>query len=99
MRKFITTLLILAGITALMVIASDTADEFTCDPDAYTVTYGDTLWAIAERNCDGNIQFVTDNLVTVYGSTIHNGQVVWLPESDDCLLSLGDDGKVYDCNE
>lgn len=53
--------------------------RFSCSPDPVKVAYGDTLWAIAERECEGEISFVVDFLVGQYGTTIHAGQLVWLP--------------------
>ena len=79
----------------LIALASDRHANFTCDPEPHSVQYGDTLWAIAEAKCEGNIQYVTDNLVDVYGTNIQLGQSIWLPTSDECLLEQRG-GEVYD---
>ena len=95
------TLAVAIGAT-LIGFASYNAGRFTCEPDPHTVQYGDTLWAIAEAKCDGNIQAVTDNLVDTYGTNIQLGDAIWLPTSQDCLLEVRDlgttifDGQVWD---
>jgi hypothetical protein len=93
-----TALLVLLVIGAMFALAygSRQGEKFTCDLEPHTVTYGDTLWSIAEDKCDGNIQVVTDNLADVYGTTIHSGQNIYLPENQDCLLTLTDDGEVFE---
>jgi hypothetical protein len=53
--------------------------SFSCAEEPVKVSHGDTLWAIAERECEGEISFVVDFLVEQYGSTIHAGDLVWLP--------------------
>lgn len=83
------------GAVGVIGLASANADRFTCDPEPHTVQYGDTLWAIAEAKCDGNIQAVTDNLVDTYGTNIQVGWQVWLPTSNDCRLELRD-GEVWE---
>jgi len=80
---------------ALVGFASKNADRFTCEPDPHTVEYGDTLWAIAEAKCDGNIQSVTQNLVDTYGANIQLGDTIWLPINQDCLLE-NRDGQIWD---
>ena len=95
-----TVLLALLVITMALALAygSRQGEKFTCDLEPHTVTYGDTLWSIAERKCDGNIQVVTDNLVDVYGTTIHSGENIYLPENQDCLLTMTDNGQIFeDC--
>ena len=88
------TLAIVAGAT-LIGFASQNAGRFVCEPDPHAVQYGDTLWAIAEAKCDGNIQAVTDNLVDVYGTNIQLGDTIWLPTNQNCLLE-NRGGEVYD---
>ena len=53
--------------------------RFSCAEAPVKVSHGDTLWSIAERECEGEISFVVDFLVEQYGTTIHAGQLVWLP--------------------
>jgi hypothetical protein len=83
------------GLVGVIGLASANADRFTCDPEPHTVQYGDTLWAIAQAKCDGNIQAVTDNLVNTYGTTIQAGWQIWLPTSNDCRLELRN-GEVWE---
>lgn len=87
-------LALVAGV-ALIGFASHNASRFTCEPDPHSVQYGDTLWAIAEAKCKGNIQSVTDNLVDTYGTNIQLGDIIWLPTNQDCLLE-NRGGEVYD---
>ena len=54
-------------------------DSYVCDTKQHTVSYGESLWEIAESNCSGNIRSAVDDLVEIYGSTIQNGQVIDLP--------------------
>ena len=63
--------------------------RFVCDTATVRVVQGDTLWAIAERECDGEIAFVVDYLVGEYGTTIHAGDTVELPS--DYSDTKGDD--------
>lgn len=98
-RSAVRWLAVVAGMTALIGFASNNAGKFTCEADPHTVQYGDTLWAIADSKCEGNIQAVTDNLVDTYGTNIQVGWQVWLPTSDDCLLEMRGDGQVWDTCE
>lgn len=54
-------------------------DSYVCNTKQHTVSYGETLWEIAQSNCSGNIESAVDDLVKTYGSTIQNGQVIDLP--------------------
>lgn len=54
-------------------------DSYVCNTRQYTVSYGETLWEIAQSNCSGNIESAVNDLVETYGSTIQNGQVIILP--------------------
>lgn len=95
-RNFVIAMVIVVPVVALLsVVRLQTLDDFSCEADPSTVIEGDTLWAIAESKCDGNIQAVVDNLVDVYGTTIHSGQTIWLPLDNECLLDIRG-GQVYD---
>lgn len=83
---------------ALVFARVQAMDNFTCEPNPHIVSYGDTLWAIAEAKCDGNIQVAVNNLVEVYGVIIQPNQSIWLPIHQDCLLE-NRDGDVYDSCE
>ena len=54
-------------------------DSYVCNTRQHTVSYGETLWEIAQSNCSGNIESAVNDLVETYGSTIQNGQVIDLP--------------------
>ena len=95
-RNFLVAMVILVPIVAVLsVVRFQTLDDFSCETEPHTVVDGDTLWAIAENKCEGNIQVVVDNLVDVYGTTIHAGQTIWLPLDSKCLLD-NRGGQVYD---
>lgn len=83
------------AVFGFIAISAEKNENFACDAEPHSVQYGDTLWAIAESKCEGNIQHVTDNLVSVYGTNIQLGQSIWLPTTDECLLEQRD-GQVYD---
>lgn len=90
---------LVAGMVVAYIVGEETSNNFTCDIDAHHVEYGDTLWSIAEQKCEGDIQRVTDNLVDVYGTTIHPSQNIYLPENENCLLTLTDNGEVFESCE
>jgi LysM domain len=94
-KAIILWVLIGGGVFALLGYLADRAQAFSCDPEPHSVEYGDTLWAIAEAKCEGNLETVTDNLVAVYGSNIQVGWTIWLPTDQDCLLE-NRDGQIYD---
>lgn len=72
--------------------------EFTCPSDTIVVEHYDTIWAIVQRNCEGNMSAAVDAVVDVYGSSIQIGQRIFLPRNQDCELRLTDGGQVLeDC--
>jgi hypothetical protein len=101
-RNFKSTLLLataIIGVTAAFVIGEKTSNNFNCELSPHTVVHGDTLWAIAENKCEGDIRRVTDILVTVYGADIRIGNNIYLPENENCELTLTDGGEVMEeCN-
>lgn len=92
-----TTTKVILAVSALALIGFivGNSSSFECDSEPHSVERGDTLWAIAETKCDGNIGAVVDNLVVVYGDTIHAGDTIWLPTESKCLLE-NRDGHIYD---
>ena len=80
---------------AVIGFVSQNASKFSCQSEPHKVERGDTLWAIAEAKCEGNIQVVADNLTTTYGVIIQAGDIIWLPTSNKCLLE-NRDGDIYD---
>jgi hypothetical protein len=70
-------------VTAFVVILfrdyAERMDSYVCDVKQHTVSYGESLWEIAQSNCSGNIESAVNDLVETYGSTIQNGQVIDLP--------------------
>ena len=54
-------------------------DNYTCHNTQATVGYGDTLWSVVERNCDGNIQEAVYRLIDLRETEIVRlGEVVQL---------------------
>ena len=84
------------GLATAFVIGEETSNNFNCELAPHTVQQGDTLWAIAESKCEGDIQRVTDNLVNTYGTNIQVGQNIYLPEHENCELRLTDGGQVME---
>lgn len=95
MKKVLGWLVAGAVVGALFAFMAGRAQAFVCDAEPHKVEQGDTLWAIAEKKCDGNLETVTDNLVETYGTIIHAGQTIWLPTNQNCLL-VNRGGDIYD---
>ena len=68
---------------AAMMIAKfyETQLQFTCTNNgaAVIVKDGDSAWSIAKKYCTGDVRSAVDGIVTVYGSTLHPGEIVYLP--------------------
>jgi len=96
-KKTVQFLVILfSGIALGLAIMFATKESFSCNTSSHVVVEGDTLWGIAENNCSGNIQKVSDDLVKVYGLPLEVGKTVYLPKSDDCTLFIKEDqGQEY----
>lgn len=92
--KFL-ALFILSLILGLVVLQT-TKEGFSCSTASHVVVEGDTLWGIAEDNCSGNIQKVSDDLVKAYGLPLAVGKTIYLPKSDECKLSIKENqGQEY----
>ena len=90
---------IVVGLVVAVIVGEETSNNFNCELSPHTVVHGDTLWAIAENKCEGDIRRVTDILVTVYGADIRIGNNIYLPENENCELMLTDGGEVTEeCN-
>lgn len=71
--------LVTAFVYFLLQESAERMDSYVCNTRQHTVSYGETLWEIAESNCSGSIRSAVDDLVEIYGSDIQNGQVIDLP--------------------
>jgi hypothetical protein len=71
--------LVTAFVYFLIQESAQRMDSYVCNTRQHTVSYGETLWEIAQSNCSGNIESAVNDLVETYGSTIQNGQVIDLP--------------------
>ena len=82
---------------------SDYMSNYTCDSKPFIVqaqTDGShqTLYALANAHCIGNISEAVNDLVDTYGTTIQVGQRIFLPTNNDCQLRVSDGGDVFeDC--
>jgi hypothetical protein len=56
------------------------AGRMHCADTTVIAVEGDTLWAIAERHCAGDVQKAVDKLVDKYGATIQPSQEIVLPQ-------------------
>ena len=70
--------------------------EWSCDTRDITVHYGDTVWSLVASNCLGNISRAVDAHVDFYGTNIQNGQKFYLMANQDCELTRGPYGDVYE---
>jgi len=61
--------------------------SFVCDATPVVAEEGDTLWAIAEARCDGDIRLATDEAFRAFGS-LSVGELVAMPEREGCRLVL-----------
>lgn len=94
MRATTKVIIAISALASVGIIVQGSS-SFECEYEPHSVERGDTLWAIAETKCDGNVGAVVDNLVVVYGDTIHAGDTIWLPITSKCLLE-NRDGHIYD---
>jgi hypothetical protein len=55
--------------------------HFDCvdEPVVVSDEEGLSLWTIAHRNCTGAVDVVVHNLVERYSTTVHRGQLIYLP--------------------
>jgi len=79
----IITTFIACVVTALGVLALTGNENYTCPDMTVVVTYGDTLWSIAEQHCTGNLQSAVDDLVDTHKTTsLQVGDIVTLGKGD-----------------
>ncbi len=80
MDKVITTIIIATtSLFTLVGLASLTGnDDYSCTDTTVIVTYGDTLWSIAETHCTGNLQSAVDHLVDTYSTSLQVGDTIEL---------------------
>ena len=71
-------------------------NEFFCHGAPITIKEGDTLYWIAQENCQGNIMNVVDKLVKVYGTNLTVGNTIYLPTHPNCELRITDGGQIVD---
>lgn len=72
-----------------------TSEGFVCESRPITVQAGDTLDGIVREHCSGTVTDALDEVVRVYGTTIHANDTIYLPTNDKCSLTLTA-GEVYE---
>lgn len=81
---------------SVWVVGKITSVGFVCESRPITVQSGDTLDGIVREHCSGVVTDALDEVVRVYGTTIHANDTIYLPTSDKCSLTLTDAGEVYE---
>ena len=75
--------------------------SYTCDSKPIIVQAQadgshQTLYALANAYCRGNISEAVNDLVDTYGVDIQVGQRIFLPTNNDCQLRMTDGGDVFE---
>lgn len=70
------TLLALAPLLPVKMVMNMFMPSYTCQEARHIVVPGETLWAIADRYCDGTIGDAVYDLSEVYGTTIYPNQII-----------------------
>lgn len=60
--------------------------SFVCDTTPVIASEGDTVWAIAEAKCEGDIRQATDEAFRIVGS-LSVGELVVMPKHEGCRLA------------
>ena len=96
-KKTIQFLIVLIlGVALGLITILISREEFSCDNSGHLVAEGDTLWAIAEQKCSGNIQKATDTAMKTYGTDLVIGTTIFMPSHHGCSLIWGTDGSTYE---
>ena len=100
-RAFIGEFAFILGMVAFVwlsvwLIGKMTSVGFVCESRPITVQAGDTLDGIVREHCSGEVLVALDEVVRVYGTTIHANDTIYLPTSDKCTLTIDDAGEVYE---
>jgi hypothetical protein len=72
------------GIAGMLSIGS-MSEHYTCDSGGQTVVVNsenNTLWAIANRYCEGSIAQAVNVMVEQYGPKLQIGQIIVLPQDE-----------------
>lgn len=82
-QLFMYASLAFVGLLAIMLFVDrvQAAEEYECRVTVAQVKPFDTMWSIAEDNCDGNIRNAVYDMIRLNGgsSTIHTNQWIYLP--------------------
>jgi hypothetical protein len=75
--KFITAVLI--AVVAFGGSSCQNEDEYTCFPSSVKAEPGDTIWAIVQDHCTGQVRSAIEEAIRLNGTDIMIGQGVKLP--------------------
>jgi hypothetical protein len=98
-------LIMVGAIVIMAVFAVKTLREmdrqmnaYSCETSKHLVLEGETLYQIVRANCQGNKTEALDDAVSTYGTELQVGQVIYLPQNNDCQLRITDGNEpVEDC--
>jgi hypothetical protein len=81
---------------AFVAYRAATTTSWSCGPTIHhQVQQGDYLTRIAHQYCEGDIPALVDALLLTYGADIYEGQIIWLPPTQDCYLVPTDAGTDF----
>ena len=91
-KTFQFLVILILGIAMGLITILISQEKYSCNTLSHVVVEGDTLWGIAEDDCSGSIQKVSDDLMKVYELPLEVGKIVYLPKSNECkLFTRGDE--------
>lgn len=81
MSNFIKAIIAVAFVLFGCAVAASDNTDYECGNATVLVGDGDTIWAIAEKVCTGNIQVAIDHAIELNGGTtsIVSGEWIQLP--------------------
>jgi len=82
-QLFMYVALAFVGLLVIMVFVDrvQASEQYECRVTMAQVTTFDTMWRIAEDNCDGNIRNAVYDMIDLNGGspTVHPNQWIYLP--------------------
>ena len=81
--RFIFWSLISLAFVLMLSNSIESINDYSCDTSQVTVNFRDTLWSIAENNCDGNIREAVSDLVNLRQTDILRvGEIIQLTSNN-----------------
>lgn len=86
-RAFASEFAFIVGMVGLLwvsvwLVGKVTSEGFVCESRPITVQSGDTLDGIVREHCSGVVTDALDEVVRVYGTTIHANDTIYLPSGE-----------------